>query len=981
MRLMGPEGGRVDVVAAGVGVHEGSASPPGSANTNPPPSPSLYDIGDDDATPRQQWSPVHTVGGSGGGSRKPSRTRGHHGGSSGGGTFAGACGGEPQAPAGKSNSGASDSTWGGGGSARNGNNKGGSSSNFTNIALNQQHKPRVASPDSPVLRVDLERLDLSVLALGEEGGPTIPADGRAGSGGGRHNISELLHSRTFCSEPGGRPRSLGGRPSRAHALFVAPGKIGTGPASPPSSYSTHSESGGFASPTVRLASPFGLSSAGAGKGEHHHHQQQQQQQQQQQFYPQQGRVKKGHWKKGKPIGVGSCGNVYLGMNEDTGELMAVKEITLETKDRLLTSLYNEIQVMHKLVHPHIVGYLGAELQDSKRKLCIFQEWVPAGSLHSLLGQFGALSDAMTRKYTRQVLEGLVYLHANRVIHRDVKSKNILVDDRGNVKLADFGCALVLKDDNGDGVEMSMKGTPLFMAPEMLLKRKCGKRVDVWSLGCAVLEMVTTRPPWADTFKHPVEIIEHFSENPGPPPLPEDLSPALREFLLSCFTWEAGRRPTSHQLVAHEYLLRDRRVSAGGGGDGNGSSGSGEDNDIPLEAMGRAPFMTRMRRCSSATLPELLQRSHAFGGRGGGGDPLAAFGTAPSGTLRPPSPRYGPGGVAAANSKRTPTRRRMYTESSSASCSSAMPPPEGGGSAKPSVAAMAAVAVAGATAAGGGTGGGVYQAAGGSAPGTGLVRRASMPHAGRSPPVSPEKPRRPGRGSSPGRCSSAVMMQHYHQNHQNHHNHYKLHLQAEEERLGSGPVGHARLRSMGDGIAGTGFGGSTSGSSSSSGSGGERGVSGSSESGGRTDSEASVSRSSSGRRGAAPAGAGGAGEGHVMRKPAPTPTLPPIVRELLGTLEQGDGLTDGEGGLLLHSGDTPPPTVLPLERSASGQPGQRGWGTAGGGNANPTAKATLLPQRGKAAGGGGAGRGGEWGMSDSRGGGGGASREMANQPGE
>lgn len=90
--------------------------------------------------------------------------------------------------------------------------------------------------------------------------------------------------------------------------------------------------------------------------------------------------------------------------------------------------------MHKLVHPHIVGYLGAELQDSKRKLCIFQEWVPAGSLHSLLGQFGALSDAMTRKYTRQVLEGLVYLHANRVIHRDVKSKNILVDDRGNVKV-------------------------------------------------------------------------------------------------------------------------------------------------------------------------------------------------------------------------------------------------------------------------------------------------------------------------------------------------------------------------------------------------------------------------------------------------------------------------------------------------------------------------------------------------------------------
>lgn len=98
--------------------------------------------------------------------------------------------------------------------------------------------------------------------------------------------------------------------------------------------------------------------------------------------------------------------------------------------------------MHKLAHPHIVGYLGAELQDSQQTLCIFQEWIPAGSLHSVLEQFGALSDTMTRRYTRQVLEGLVFLHANRVIHRDVKSKNILVDDRGNVKVGGAAGVLV-----------------------------------------------------------------------------------------------------------------------------------------------------------------------------------------------------------------------------------------------------------------------------------------------------------------------------------------------------------------------------------------------------------------------------------------------------------------------------------------------------------------------------------------------------------
>lgn len=282
MRVLGPERRAGD---------EGSASP-GSAATDDivptPPSPCLHELEEDDATPRQQWSPVHALvrarshpnnGGysgsafpgirSGGGSdglTKPIREGGFAGSFAGGGAFSGA-------------------------------------------ALSD-HRSRCARPDSPVMRVDLERLDLSVLALGEE---------RESAG-----VGVKLAPDTFRSEPGlgqvglgGRPRSLGGRPSRAHALFVAPGHLGAGPSSPPSSYSTHSESG-FTSPTRRVASP-GLPR-------------------------EQGRVRKGHWKKGKPIGVGSCGNVYLGMNEDTGELMAVKEITLEAKERLLCSLYNEIQV-------------------------------------------------------------------------------------------------------------------------------------------------------------------------------------------------------------------------------------------------------------------------------------------------------------------------------------------------------------------------------------------------------------------------------------------------------------------------------------------------------------------------------------------------------------------------------------------------------------------------------------------------------------
>ncbi|CAM9338185.1 unnamed protein product, partial [Scytosiphon promiscuus] len=313
--------------------------------------------------------------------------------------------------------------------------------------------------------------------------------------------------------------------------------------------------------------------------------------------------------------------------------------------------------------------------------------------------------------------------------------------------------------------------------------------------------------------------------------------------------------------------------------------SGDDNDIPLEAMGRAPFISRMRRCSSATLPELLHRSNALGGVGGV-DALATFGTAPSGTLRPPSPRYGPGG-AAGPGKRTPTRRRVYTESNSV-----MPPPEIGGGggggvltgAKPAVSTTATVGlgvfshVATAAAA----------AQEGAAPTRGLVRRSSMPNA-RSPPTSPERPRRPGRGSSPGRGSTLALALPQ-----------QLAQQAEEEgRMGSGPTRHARLRSTGDarasvvgghwsagigdgrfarlghggGGAGTGTGRGTS-------------ISGS---GGGTDSDAWTSRTSAGvpvgsaSFTIAGAGAGaGASPANCIRQAAPTPKLPPIVRELLGT---------------------------------------------------------------------------------------------------
>lgn len=263
-------------------INEGSASP-GSAATDDivptPPSPCLNEIGDDDATPRQQWSPVHSL------VRARTQPSTDYGSTS-----------VVRRPSGDER-----------GKGKRVESARGGGDHPSHYQHNLPHRETShVGPDSPVSRVDLEGLDLSVLALGDES--SLPGVGQADTfATGFKGCPAVI---------GGRPRSLGGRPSRSPALFVAPGHIGTGPSSP-SSYSTHSESG-FGSPARRLASPGPPREA--------------------------GRVRKGHWKKGKAIGVGSCGDVYLGMNEDTGELMAVKEITLEAKERLLCSLYNEIQV-------------------------------------------------------------------------------------------------------------------------------------------------------------------------------------------------------------------------------------------------------------------------------------------------------------------------------------------------------------------------------------------------------------------------------------------------------------------------------------------------------------------------------------------------------------------------------------------------------------------------------------------------------------
>ena len=170
-----------------------------------------------------------------------------------------------------------------------------------------------------------------------------------------------------------------------------------------------------------------------------------------------GIVKRDKWTLGSQIGAGSFGVVHIGMNTATGTLMAVKTFKMEPS--IMEDVRREIELMRSLDHPNIVRYYGA--QRNKKSLHIFQEWVPAGSVASMLRKFGPFGLCVIRRYLSQTLSGLAYLHENNIMHRDIKGSNILVNDEGIVKLADFGASKKLANFQYDlMMSMTVRGSKL-----------------------------------------------------------------------------------------------------------------------------------------------------------------------------------------------------------------------------------------------------------------------------------------------------------------------------------------------------------------------------------------------------------------------------------------------------------------------------------------------------------------------------------------
>nr|BAM36968.1 protein kinase [Nicotiana benthamiana] len=265
---------------------------------------------------------------------------------------------------------------------------------------------------------------------------------------------------------------------------------------------------------------------------------------------------KGQWQKGKLIGRGTFGSVYVASNRETGALCAMKEVELLPDDpksaESIRQLQQEINVLSQLKHPNIVQYYGSEIVGDR--FYIYLEYVHPGSINKFIHDHcEAITESIVRNFTRHILCGLAYLHSKKTIHRDIKGANLLVDAYGVVKLADFGMA---KHLNGQAANLSLKGSPYWMAPELLqsvMQKDSNSDLafatDIWSLGCTVIEMLNGKPPWSE-YEAAAAMFKVLKDTP---PIPETLSPEGKDFLRWCFCRNPAERPSASMLLEHRFM--------------------------------------------------------------------------------------------------------------------------------------------------------------------------------------------------------------------------------------------------------------------------------------------------------------------------------------------------------------------------------------------------------------------------------------------
>ncbi|ORZ09636.1 kinase-like domain-containing protein [Lobosporangium transversale] len=252
------------------------------------------------------------------------------------------------------------------------------------------------------------------------------------------------------------------------------------------------------------------------------------------------------------IGQGASGGVYTAYQVGTNLSVAIKQMNLEQQPKK-DLIINEILVMKESSHKNIVNFIDSFLY--RGDLWVVMEYMEGGSLTEVVTT-NEMADPQIGAVCREVLLGLEHLHSKGVIHRDIKSDNVLLALNGDIKLTDFGFCAQLKESQGK--RTTMVGTPYWMAPEVVTRKEYGPKVDIWSLGIMAIEMLEGEPPYLN--ENPLRALYLIATN-GTPTLqqPDKVSTDFKSFLDLSLEVDPEKRPTATALLKHPFITKAHSV--------------------------------------------------------------------------------------------------------------------------------------------------------------------------------------------------------------------------------------------------------------------------------------------------------------------------------------------------------------------------------------------------------------------------------------
>ncbi|CAL1267726.1 unnamed protein product [Larinioides sclopetarius] len=253
------------------------------------------------------------------------------------------------------------------------------------------------------------------------------------------------------------------------------------------------------------------------------------------------------------LGEGSYGSVYKALHKESGQVLAIKQVPVDTD---LQEIIKEISIMQQCDSLFVVKYYGSYFKGTD--LWIVMEYCGGGSVSDIMRlRKKTLTEDEIATVLNDILKGLEYLHYRRKIHRDIKAGNILLNNEGHAKLADFGVAGQLTDTMAK--RNTVIGTPYWMAPEVIQEIGYDCVADIWSLGITALEIAEGKPPYGDI--HPMRAIFMIPAKPPPSFRQPDLwSTEFIDFVSRCLVKNPDERATATELLQHEFIKNAKPVT-------------------------------------------------------------------------------------------------------------------------------------------------------------------------------------------------------------------------------------------------------------------------------------------------------------------------------------------------------------------------------------------------------------------------------------